>query len=112
MVASGQYTIGMYAIRKIRYGEELTFDYNSVTESEKEWLSAVCLCGSSQCRTSFLSFANSSTFTDITSKYHAFLDRVYLIYKAVKNPILEPQEKALLEEHGIKSALLKGKLIV
>eukprot|EP00826_Nyctotherus_ovalis_P047374 TRINITY_DN5443_c0_g1_i9.p1 TRINITY_DN5443_c0_g1~~TRINITY_DN5443_c0_g1_i9.p1 ORF type:complete len:508 (-),score=88.05 TRINITY_DN5443_c0_g1_i9:237-1760(-) len=30
MVADGRYTIGMYALRSIEYGEELTFDYSSV----------------------------------------------------------------------------------
>lgn len=28
----GQYQIGIYATRPISYGEEITFDYNSVTE--------------------------------------------------------------------------------
>lgn len=28
----GQYQIGIYSVRSIRYGEEITFDYNSVTE--------------------------------------------------------------------------------
>lgn len=28
----GQYQIGIYSVRPIAYGEEVTFDYNSVTE--------------------------------------------------------------------------------
>jgi len=28
----GQYQIGIYSVRKIQHGEEITFDYNSVTE--------------------------------------------------------------------------------
>lgn len=28
----GQYQIGVYTVRPIGYGEEVTFDYNSVTE--------------------------------------------------------------------------------
>lgn len=28
----GQYQIGIYTVREIQYGEEITFDYNSVTE--------------------------------------------------------------------------------
>jgi [histone H3]-lysine4 N-trimethyltransferase ATXR3 len=32
-VSEGRYYIGMYAFRPISYGEELTFDYCSMTES-------------------------------------------------------------------------------
>lgn len=28
----GHYQIGIYTLREIQYGEEITFDYNSVTE--------------------------------------------------------------------------------
>lgn len=31
-------------------GEELTFDYSSVTESEKEFRDAICLCSTRNCR--------------------------------------------------------------
>ena len=31
-------------------GEELTFDYSSVTESEKEFREAICLCSTRNCR--------------------------------------------------------------
>lgn len=33
-VSDGKYTIGMYALKSIAYGEELTFDYCSTTESK------------------------------------------------------------------------------
>jgi SET domain len=33
----GQYQIGIYATRPISYGEEITFDYNSVTEVFSSW---------------------------------------------------------------------------
>ncbi|GFP90352.1 inositol hexakisphosphate and diphosphoinositol-pentakisphosphate kinase 2 [Phtheirospermum japonicum] len=41
----GQYQIGIYSVRPIAYGEEITFDYNSVTESKEEYEASVCLCG-------------------------------------------------------------------
>ncbi len=46
-------------------GEELTFDYSSVTESEKEYREAVCLCGSRQCRGSYLYYSGSTAFTQV-----------------------------------------------
>ena len=36
MVAEGNYTIALYSIKDIKYGEELTFDYCSVTEDKEE----------------------------------------------------------------------------
>lgn len=42
-IHNGKYSIGMYATRDIAYGEELSFDYKSVTESRTEYESAVCL---------------------------------------------------------------------
>lgn len=40
-VNNGKYSIGMFATRDIKFGEELSFDYKSVTESEKEYESAI-----------------------------------------------------------------------
>jgi SET domain-containing protein len=34
MGVNGQFKISVYTIRPIAFGEELTFDYNSVTESQ------------------------------------------------------------------------------
>ncbi len=36
--------------RQVYEGEELTFDYSSVTESEKEFREAICLCSTRNCR--------------------------------------------------------------
>ena len=35
-IVKGKYVIAMYATKDIKYGEELTFDYCSVTESRFE----------------------------------------------------------------------------
>ncbi len=50
------------AAPRLQEGEELTFDYASVTESEKEVRSAVCLCGSRRCRASYLTYLGASCF--------------------------------------------------
>lgn len=41
-------------------GEELTLDYKAETESEKEPRHAICLCGASHCRGSFLYHTNTA----------------------------------------------------
>lgn len=51
---SSDYSIGMFSTKDIRYGEELCFNYCSVTESEKEFDSAVCLCGTVECTGRYL----------------------------------------------------------
>jgi hypothetical protein len=62
MACGGRLTIAVYTLRRVAPGEELTFDYASVTESEKEFRCATCLCGTRLCRGSFLYFAGSRAF--------------------------------------------------
>ena len=50
MACGGRLTIALYTMRQVAFGEELTFDYASVTESEREFRAAICLCGSQLCR--------------------------------------------------------------
>lgn len=57
MVANKKYTIGMFANRDINYGEELTFDYCSFTDSEKELKNALCLCGNTNCKGAYLGYS-------------------------------------------------------
>ena len=62
MSCGGRLTIAVYTLRQVHPGEELTFDYASVTESEKEFRTAICLCGTRHCRGTFLMFAGSRAF--------------------------------------------------
>jgi SET domain-containing protein len=54
----GSYSIGMFASKRIHFGEELCFNYCSVTESEKEFEAASCLCGTVNCSGRFLQLAS------------------------------------------------------
>lgn len=65
MACGGRLTIAVYTLRHVRPGEELTFDYACVTESEKEFKTAICLCGTRNCRGSFLMFAGSRAFMQV-----------------------------------------------
>ena len=91
---SGQYQIGIYSLRPIEFGEEITFDYNSVTEvsfsflfhflpllltsnhcisrgdhdlfqSKEEYEASVCLCGSQVCRGSYLNLTGEGAFQKV-----------------------------------------------
>ena len=53
-IIDGKYCVAMRAMRNIEKGEELTIDYNCVTDSMREYQAAICLCGAHDCRGSFL----------------------------------------------------------
>lgn len=67
MACGGRLTIAVYTLRYVCPGEELTFDYACVTESEKEFRTAICLCGTRNCRGSFLTFAGSRAFMQVSN---------------------------------------------
>jgi hypothetical protein len=103
----GSYVLGIYTIRNICYGEELCFDYNSVTESLEEYRSAICLCTSASCRQSYLYFSNSSTFQQVISVDHTVLNRHALLLRAGEEPLTD-QDRMFLGQHGIKNSVLAG----
>lgn len=58
--AGGRLTVALYTIRHVAPGEELTFDYASVTESEDEFKQAFCMCSTRQCRGSYLHYTGKA----------------------------------------------------
>jgi len=110
MVSEGKYTIGMFATKDIKYGEELTFDYNSVTEKEQEYKDAICLCSSFSCRGNYLIFSKSLTFTEVLNKYHNFLHRnAILLYACFYSDYkcLTEEEVLLMNKFSIKNSIMK-----
>lgn len=65
VVGSRRITNALFTSRPVAAGEELSWDYACVTESEREFRAAICLCGSHACRGSFLYYANSTTFQQV-----------------------------------------------
>lgn len=106
LTAEGKITNAIFTLRHVDQGEELTWDYSCVTESEKEYRAAICLCGTESCRGSFLHFAHSSAFQDVMSKKHNFLNRTALLLRACQEGFNE-EDKRCLEVHGIKSFALQ-----
>jgi hypothetical protein len=54
--------VALYTIRDVAPGEELTFDYSSVTESEDEFKQAFCMCSTRHCRGSYLYYTGSKAY--------------------------------------------------
>ncbi|CAG9336216.1 unnamed protein product [Blepharisma stoltei] len=104
MISGGKYTVGMYALKNISYLDELTFDYNSVTESILESRNSVCLCCNMKCRSYYVSLAKTS-MNSIRS--HNFLQRVSRVLQCVDRNFDEDLEKICYKSH-IKSAVLDG----
>lgn len=104
MVAQGRYTIGMYALEDIEYGQELTFDYHSVTESAEEHYRAVCLCASPQCRGYYLSLGKTSQ--DLSDS-HGFLYRIACILRCGLEALTHEDEQTLSQSR-IREEVLGG----
>ncbi|CAL5399245.1 unnamed protein product [Camellia sinensis] len=104
----GQYQIGIYAVRPIEYGEEITFDYNSVTESKEEYEASVCLCGSQVCRGSYLNLTGEGAFQKVLKDWHGILDRHHLLLRACELNFVSEEDYIDLGRAGLGSCLLGG----
>ncbi|XP_057953048.1 histone-lysine N-methyltransferase ATXR3 [Malania oleifera] len=104
----GQYQIGIYSVRPIRYGEEITFDYNSVTESKEEYEASVCLCGSQVCRGSYLNLTGEGAFQKVLEEWHGMLDRHQLMLDASEINSVSEEDYIDLGRAGLGSCLLGG----
>lgn len=105
MASGGRLTIALYTLRAVHEGEELTFDYSSVTESEKEFREAICLCSTNHCRGSYLCFTGSRAFQQIMNEKHNMLHRQALIVRACNEPLVQ-EDRDRLGRHSIKASAL------
>ncbi|XP_068639387.1 histone-lysine N-methyltransferase ATXR3-like [Aristolochia californica] len=104
----GQYQIGIYTLRPIGYSEEITFDYNSVTESKEEYEASVCLCGSQVCRGSYLNLTGEGAFQKVLKDCHGILDRHRLLLEACELNSVSEEDLADLGRAGLSTCLLSG----
>ncbi|EXC23165.1 putative histone-lysine N-methyltransferase [Morus notabilis] len=104
----GHYQIGIYTVRKIGNGEEITFDYNSVTESKDEYEASVCLCGSQVCRGSYLNLTGEGAFQKVLKEWHGILDRHQLMLEACEANSVSEEDYLELGRAGLGSCLLGG----
>jgi hypothetical protein len=102
---NGKLTIAMTTTRHVNIGEELSMDYFSITNSEVEWRAAVCLCGMSSCRGSFLQYATLDDLQQILNKSCGPLFRYSYLLKACSNLPLKAYQTDILEKHGMHSAV-------
>jgi hypothetical protein len=106
---NGKLTIVLTSSRYIAPGEELTHDYSAVTSSEDEWRAAVCLCGMSRCRGSFLHFATQSDLQQILAQHCSPLYRYSSLLKSSSVQPLSKDAREVLTRHGMHD-LAMGRL--
>ena len=107
-VRNGKLTIVLVTLREIAPGEELTFDYGAVTTSESEYRSAVCLCGTSHCRQSFLHFVNAKNSQRLLERWHSpthiFASLLDASVRSEKNRALNSKIMQVLDCFGLGKA--------
>ena len=102
----GKLTLGMFTVRDIAYGEEMTWDYSCITESAEEYRTGFCLCSSPGCRGSFLTYAGNGAFTAIVNKKHSFLHRNAILFVASTTPLTKAESESLYVA-GIRQCALE-----
>ena len=129
-VVNGKYVVGVRALREIADDEEVTIDYNCVTDSADEFRAAICLCGTHSCRGSFLYMTGAQQYMQIVNRRHRIAHRVSMLYEASlgnakinrelkHNPefadlfaqpfaYLEPSNVERLAKHGLGEHALQG----
>lgn len=97
----------MYAMKDISYGEELTFDYCSVTEELNEFKKAFCLCGTKRCRGKYLELVKTKESNTFLEQSHGFLERNNILLKAC-NEIMTEEDAAILEKFHLRDRILEN----
>ncbi len=102
----GRLVIVLTTNRFVPYGEELCMDYYSITTSEIEWRAAICLCGMSTCRGSFLHYATQEDLQQVLNQNCGPLWRYASLLRACTNKTVSSNDTNTLLRHGISSAAL------
>ena len=101
---NGQLCLAMTTLRDIEQGEELTFDYNAVTESLEEYQAAVCLCGCTKCRGSFLHFATADCYQQVLNRNSPIAVRFANLVKGCTKKVMGEEDYQTLKTHAFGTA--------
>ncbi|KAL7554514.1 hypothetical protein ACHAWF_017971 [Thalassiosira exigua] len=100
----GRLSLSMTTLRDLEQGEELTFDYNAVTESLNEYQFAICLCGQRNCRGSFLHFATADCYQQVLSRNSPIAARFANLVRGSMKRVMSREDSDLLTKHGFDTA--------
>lgn len=102
----GKLVIVLTTNRHIYCGEELTMDYYSITTSDAEWRAAVCLCGMSSCRGSFLSYATQDDLQQVLNQNFGPVSRYSSLLRACSHLPVRKTDEDTLCRHGMGKVAL------
>lgn len=80
-------------------------DYYSVTTSEVEWRSSICLCGMKSCRGTFLHYATQMDLQQVLNQNCGVLWRYATLLRSCSFVPLSDEDKLFLFEHGMKETV-------
>ena len=101
---NGKLSLAMTTLRDLEQGEELTFDYNAVTESVNEYRFAICLCGHRKCRGSFLHFASAPCYQQVLSRNCPMASRFANLVRGCMKQVMSREDSDILMKHGFNTA--------
>lgn len=81
-------------------------NYFSITTSEVEWRAAICLCGSTQCRGSFLHYATNDDLQQVLNLNCGPMWRYASLLRACSHNPLSDSDQAVLQNFGMSEAAL------
>lgn len=96
-------------MKEIKFGEELSFNYESFTESETEYAAAACLCGTGLCSGRFLNMFSTKKQEVVQKKYHDFVDRNVILFRAIelaKSEGITDEDETRLNKFGLRNSVL------
>ena len=81
-------------------------DYYSITFSDVEWRAAICLCGKSSCRGSFLHYATQDDLQQVLNQNCGPLWRYATLLRSCVASSLSAEDHEVLTRHGMSTAAL------
>ena len=112
-VVNGEMKLGVWTLRDVRDGEELTIDFRTKGDFERELQGLACLCGSEHCAKSFVNtqVPTSPINSFMMDKYN-ILQRTKMLLESVNESAagLTRNDMARLERYGFKKMLLEDAL--
>jgi hypothetical protein len=101
---NGKLSLAMTTLRDLEQGEELTFDYNAVTESANEYRFAICLCGHRKCRGSFLHLTSAPCYQQVLSRNCPIASRFANLVRGCMKQVMSREDSDILLKHGFNTA--------